>query len=92
MRIQPVTVVYHAPDGEEARFYGWWGDMEFGTHLLKTLAAPRQGSVEVIYHPPVRVADFPDRKSLARALEDAVRSAHPVAAKSSASASLSSPQ
>lgn len=92
MRIQPVTVLYQAPEGEEARFYGWWGDMEFGTHLLKTLAAPRQGSVEVIYHPPVRVADFPDRKSLARALETAVRAGHPVAAKSSASASLSSPQ
>ena len=25
MYIQPVTVVYSAPQGEDARFYGWWG-------------------------------------------------------------------
>ena len=41
MWIQPVSVVYYAPVGEEARFYGWWGDMEFAPHLLKTLAARR---------------------------------------------------
>ena len=73
MHIQPVTVVYRAPDGEPDRFYGWWGDMDFGTHLLKTLAARRQGSVELIYHPPVRVADWPDRKRLAAHLEARVR-------------------
>lgn len=75
--VQPVTVTYHAPKGEEARFYGWWGDMDFGTHLLKTLASKRQGAVEVTWHPPVRVSDFKDRKEIARHTEDAVRSAHP---------------
>ncbi len=73
MHIQPVTVVYHAPKGEPDRFYGWWGDMEFGGHLLKTLAARRQGSVELVYHVPVRVADWPDRKRLAAHLEMQVR-------------------
>jgi 1-acyl-sn-glycerol-3-phosphate acyltransferase len=43
MFIQPVTVVYHAPPGQDARYYGWWGDMAFGPHLLMTLAARRQG-------------------------------------------------
>ena len=71
--IQPVTVIYRAPQGEAARFYGWWGDMDFGIHLLKTLAAPKQGSVEVYWHPPLRVADFADRKALAFAAENAVR-------------------
>ena len=66
LTIQPVTVVYRAPQGEDPRFYGWWGDMDFATHLLKVLAAPRQGSVEVTYHPPLRVGDFSDRKVLAR--------------------------
>lgn len=75
--IQPVSVVYHAPVGERDRFYGWWGDMDFGPHLLKTLAAPRQGSVEVIYHEPLRVSDYPDRKSLAYELENRVRDGHP---------------
>jgi len=70
--IQPVTLAYHPPSGARADFYGWWGDMEFGPHLLKTLAAPRQGRVEVIYHAPLRVSDFPDRKALAAAAERAV--------------------
>ena len=74
LSIQPVSVVYRAPEGGDPRFYGWWGDMEFGPHLLSTLAARRQGSVTVIYHAPVRVSDFGDRKALATALEDQVRS------------------
>ena len=50
--------------------------MEFGTHLLSTLAARRQGRVAVVYHPPLNVADFADRKALAAAAEEAVRGAH----------------
>lgn len=76
MHIQPVTVIYHAPDGADPRFYGWWGDMDFGSHLLKVLAQARQGKVELVYHPPVRVDDFPNRKSLASHLETQVRAAH----------------
>ncbi|WP_050930405.1 lysophospholipid acyltransferase family protein [Aestuariivita boseongensis] len=76
MHIQPVAVIYRAPAGAPAHYYGWWGDMEFGPHLLKTLAAPRQGAVEVHYLPPVRVADFPDRKALAAYLENAIRITH----------------
>ncbi len=71
--IQPVAACYHAPPGEPARFYGWWGDMDFGTDLLKILAQSPQGGVEILYCPPLRVADFTDRKALARAAEDAVR-------------------
>lgn len=73
MAIQPVTVRYVAPDGEDARFYGWWGDMEFGPHLLSTLAAKRQGRIEVIAHAPVRVASYAHRKALAASLEASVR-------------------
>ena len=61
--VQPVSVTYVAPDGEDARFYGWWGDMGFGAHLLGTLAARRQGGVRVVYHAPLNVSDFPDRKA-----------------------------
>ena len=71
--VQPVSVVYHAPMGEPARFYGWWGEMDFAPNLLKVLSARRQGRVELIYHPALKVADFPDRKALARACEAAVR-------------------
>ena len=73
--VQPVSVVYTAPEGGPKRFYGWWGDMDFGAHLAKVLAASKQGSVEVIWHEPLEVAAFSDRKALAKAAEDAVRSA-----------------
>ncbi|PWR04049.1 1-acyl-sn-glycerol-3-phosphate acyltransferase [Meridianimarinicoccus roseus] len=74
--VQPVSVVYTAPRGQDARFYGWWGDMDFAPHLLKVLAAPCQGEVFLTYHPPLRVADFSGRKSLCAACEIAVRGGH----------------
>ncbi|SIS84433.1 lysophospholipid acyltransferase family protein [Phaeovulum vinaykumarii] len=77
MQIQPVSVIYHAPPGADPRFYGWWADMGFADHMLKLLAAPRQGRVEVIFHAPLDVADFPNRKALARACEAAVRAPFP---------------
>lgn len=77
--VQPVTVLYTAPDGTDPRFYGWWGDMSFGGHLLRTLASLRQGQVTTIYHNPLAVADFENRKALAQACEAQVRAAHPSA-------------
>jgi len=73
LQMQAVSVVYFAPDGADPRFYGWWGDMSFGPHLLATLAASRQGRVHVVYHPPVSVSAFADRKALAKAMEAQVR-------------------
>lgn len=73
LHIQPVSVVYHAPEGQDRRFYGWWGSMGFASHLLRVLAQRRQGRVRLIFHPPVRVQDFPGRKELARHCEEAVR-------------------
>ncbi len=77
LSIQPVTLIYRAPRGEDPRFYGWWAEMDFGGHFLKVLATPQQGEVELIYHQPVRVRDFPNRKALARHCEAAVRSGLP---------------
>ncbi|MDQ2093038.1 lysophospholipid acyltransferase family protein [Rhodalgimonas zhirmunskyi] len=77
MYIQPVTLIYRAPEGEDPRFYGWWGDMEFGPHFLRVLAARRQGSVTLRYHPPLRVAEFAGRKELAARAEEIVRSGFP---------------
>jgi 1-acyl-sn-glycerol-3-phosphate acyltransferase len=79
MHIQPVTVIYHAPEGADPRFYGWWGDMGFAQHLLKVLGQHPQGKVELVYHSPVRVDAFPNRKSLASHLEAQVRAAHSTA-------------
>lgn len=77
LQVQPVTVIYRAPPGQDARFYGWWGEMTFGGHLLKVLAAPRQGRVEVIFHDPVPVDAFENRKVLAAYCEQIIRTSHP---------------
>lgn len=73
MQIQPVTVLYHAPPGRDQRFYGWWGKMDLAPHLLLTLAVPRQGRVEVVFHDPVRVDDFRSRKELSMHCENQIR-------------------
>jgi len=80
MEIQPATVIYHAPVGKDPRFYGWWGEMNFAGHLLRMLATPRHGRVEVVFHPPVRVDAFSGRKALAAHCECAVRAGHVLAA------------
>ena len=79
LHVQPVSVVYHAPPGTDARQYGWWGDMDFASHLARLLANPGRGRVEVRFHPSLAVADFADRKALAKQCETVVRSAGPMA-------------
>lgn len=74
--VQPATVIYHAPPGEPAHFYGWWGDMEFGPHLLHLLGTPRQGRVAVIWHAPLKVSDFAGRKALAAEACRTIETAH----------------
>ena len=75
MWVQPVSVVYTAPVGGPETFYGWWGDMDFGGHLVRLLAASRHGRVDVYWHAPLAVADYENRKVLAKAAEESVRSA-----------------
>jgi 1-acyl-sn-glycerol-3-phosphate acyltransferase len=53
--------------------------MEFGGHLLMVLAQGRQGRVEVIFHEPVAVDAFADRKALAAHCEAVVRAGLPFA-------------
>ncbi|MEM1078296.1 MAG: lysophospholipid acyltransferase family protein [Pseudomonadota bacterium] len=82
--VQPVTVVYHPPEGGDPRFYGWWGDMEFGEHFLQMLAQPRHGRVEVMFHDPIAVRDCADRKTLAKRCEAVIRAHHPFGSDQSA--------
>ena len=74
--IQPVSVSYKAPHGADTRFYGWWGDMTFGGHLVETLSVWRQGSVTTYYHTPIKVSDYHNRKDLALACEIRIREGH----------------
>ena len=79
LHLQAVSAVYHAPPGQEPRFYGWWGDMEFAPSLVQVMAQAPQGRVNLIYHDPLRVDDHPNRKTLAAHLEEQVRAAHDTA-------------
>ncbi|MEO0936566.1 MAG: lysophospholipid acyltransferase family protein [Pseudomonadota bacterium] len=76
MRIQPVSVRFHAPERADTRTYGWWGNMGFGPHLLSTLALSPQGHVDVVYHAPIPVSEAGGRKALAARTEAAVRRGH----------------
>lgn len=77
LRVQPVTLAYHAPDGRDPRFYGWYADMAFTAHLLAVLTEPNPGGVTVRYHAPVTLSEHGNRKALAAALESAVRGGLP---------------
>ena len=77
LSLVPVTVAYTVPPGADPRFYGWWGEMDLAPHLLTVLGCRRQGRVDVIYHAPVRVADFDDRKALAKHCENEIRAGLP---------------
>lgn len=66
MWVQPVTVLYYAPNGKRADFYGWWAKMEMFEHMGQVLSQPKQGRIEVVFHAPLKIRDFADRKSLAQ--------------------------
>lgn len=74
LAIQPMTAIYHAPPGRDPRFYGWWGDMALGPHILAVLAQTRQGHVTVRLGAPIPVAGE-TRKTLSARAEAAVRAA-----------------
>ncbi|MEL6168545.1 MAG: lysophospholipid acyltransferase family protein [Pseudomonadota bacterium] len=74
LRVQPATIRYMSPPGEDPRFYGWWGDMEFGPNFRKMLAAPRHGHVRVRFDMPLQPGA--DRKALALRTGTIVRDAH----------------
>jgi lyso-ornithine lipid O-acyltransferase len=77
LKVQPVTLAYCGHWGlpmtrRRRPNYAWYGDMDLAPHLWEALAA---GPVEttVICHPPVALADFGDRKALAKYAEETVR-------------------
>lgn len=71
--VQPVTVAYYPPKNRDKRFYGWWGEMEFGPHAKVILGLSQGGRVRVTYHAPLKAADFTSRKDLAKTAGEAVR-------------------
>ena len=76
LQIQPASVTYLAPTGQDPRLYGWWGSMAFGAHFLQILCQTRQGQVQIVFHPALSLTESADRKSLALECEKMVRAAH----------------
>lgn len=70
--VQPVTLSWRAPEGEDPCFYGWFGSMSFSRHLLSVLGARRRGRVIITWHAPIPTLGV-SRKVLARTAEDAIR-------------------
>ena len=75
--VQPVSIAYlghrSLPMTRRQRpLYAWYGDMDLAPHLWDALG---NGPIEikVICHPPLTFLQAGDRKSLARAAENAVR-------------------
>ncbi|MGE3622836.1 MAG: lysophospholipid acyltransferase family protein [Bdellovibrionales bacterium] len=67
--IQPISVVCTELDGLPLTrawrpYYAWFGDMTLVGHLWNVFKLGRF-TVDVVFHPPVSPAAFPDRKALA---------------------------
>lgn len=75
MWVQPVTVVYRPkPGGGRPRdFYGWWGEMGFGHHIVTLLTRSFGGEAEVVFHEPVHPAALGNRKALCAHCDREVR-------------------
>ena len=74
--IQPLTIAYTRHRGQPMDqwmrdHYAWYGDMPFASHMFKALGSVGV-EVELIFHPPVSVADFESRKECARYCGQAV--------------------
>lgn len=75
--IQPVSVVYADYAGlpmtqAERDRYAWYLPMSFAPHFFSGLGLLRS-DVYIVSHKPVRLTDFPDRKSCAAYCEQQVR-------------------
>lgn len=73
VRIQPITLAYtHLNELPLTRSrmmdIAWIGDMELGSHAMGLMRLGRI-KAQILCHPPVRRADFADRKALARHCE-----------------------
>ena len=75
--VQPVSIAYTRLNGLPLGvgwrpFVAWYGDMEMGSHLW-FLTKLGQLTVEVTFHTPVSLAEFPNRKALAAHCDQVVR-------------------
>lgn len=76
IRVQPVSLAYTRLNGcpvtrWQRPYFAWYGDMPLGGHIWRCLGLGHAG-VDLVFHEPVRLADFPSRKALSRHCEQQV--------------------
>ncbi|MGS2718729.1 lysophospholipid acyltransferase family protein [Eionea flava] len=74
--IQPVTLIYKKYDGdlmtrERRDQYAWYDTMPFAPHFFTALGLAR-ADVALVFHPPVKLNDFANRKDCAAACQQQV--------------------
>ena len=74
--VQPISVAYTQLDGLPMTralrcFYAWYGDMTLVDHLFQAMGLGRV-TVDVVYHAPVRLDQYVDRKALSNHCHDVV--------------------
>ncbi|KAB7610249.1 1-acyl-sn-glycerol-3-phosphate acyltransferase [Amylibacter sp. SFDW26] len=77
MWVQPVTALYYGPAGKRHDFYGWWGDMGLLEHMGHVLSQRKQGRLEIVFHEPLKITDYSDRKKLTQDVWQAVADGMP---------------
>ncbi len=73
LRVQPVTIAYHAPKGEDPAFYGWWGSQGFASGLWRVLSVRKNGHVALTYHPSIALEGIDNRKEISERCFSIVR-------------------
>ena len=71
-KLQPISIYYKPYKiGEEADFYGWWGEMSLLSNIVKILCCS-YGVVYVNFHTPIDLKKYSDRKDLASATQSVI--------------------
>ena len=72
--IQPITLKYTSPSEEQPGFYSFWSeDDTIFKNIKKIIKNSKTGSVEIIFHEPLFLKNFKDRKDLSSACFNLVR-------------------
>lgn len=72
--IQPLSFFFEPPKGASANYYGLWGDMSLGVHVVSILKQPRQGCIHMKFGEIL--PQYDTRRETAKAAEAAIKAQH----------------
>ena len=70
--VQPVTIFYLPNQKYDPTCYAWFDEMSFVSHFLWVLSLSKQGQIKVIFHEPLKVSDYGNRKQLTESCRNLV--------------------